>query len=238
MVSEPEDRARKTLVYSILDGIGYSVMVGAGETYFIPYAIFLGGSNLVLGLFVALPILVGSLSQIFSERLLLLLGTRKRVICAAVRYLLDRAHEFRRRIHHIVIGDMQDAAGVTRVARVRLVLSALQHCDLESKLRGTVGGDQSRKPASDNNQIERLRDCHKGSPISVVLPVTGEQRRMPPGEGPRHERPPEVMAVALKQHATLAIRTCRVKTRDDRSVTVHDLDPLVHLEPTVGEDDA
>ncbi len=84
MVSDPEERARKTLAYSILDGIGYSVMVGAGETYFIPYAIFLGGSNLVLGLFVALPILVGSLSQIFSERLLLLLGTRKRLICAAV----------------------------------------------------------------------------------------------------------------------------------------------------------
>jgi MFS family permease len=75
-------RVQSTLVLSILDGMGYSVMVGAGETYFIPYAIFLGGSNLLLGLFVALPIFVGSLSQIFSERLLFRLGTRKRVICA------------------------------------------------------------------------------------------------------------------------------------------------------------
>jgi hypothetical protein len=77
-------RTRKTLLFSILDGIGYSIMVGAGETYFVPYALFLGSSNLVLGLFVALPILVGSLSQIFSERLLALCGSRKRLICSAV----------------------------------------------------------------------------------------------------------------------------------------------------------
>ena len=85
-------------------------------------------------------------------------GTRQsrhqRVIRAAIRYFLDRAHEFRRRIHHIVIGDMQHAAGVTRVARVRLVLSALQHHGLESKLRGTVGGDESRKSTTDDDQIE------------------------------------------------------------------------------------
>jgi MFS family permease len=78
------DKVRRTLLLSILEGLGYSVMVGAGETYFIPYALFLGGSNLLLGLFVALPIFVGSLSQLFSERLLRLLGTRKRVIASGV----------------------------------------------------------------------------------------------------------------------------------------------------------
>lgn len=80
---EPE-KVRRTLLLSILDGLGYSVMVGAGETYFIPYALFLGSSNLLLGLFVALPIFVGSLSQLFSETLLRLLKTRKRVIAAGV----------------------------------------------------------------------------------------------------------------------------------------------------------
>src|SRR5215510_14594127 len=79
-----KNKAQSTLIFSVLDGLGYSVMVGAGETYFIPYAVFLGGSNLLLGLFVALPIFVGSLRQIFSERLLLAFGTRKRLICAGV----------------------------------------------------------------------------------------------------------------------------------------------------------
>ncbi|MEW5739477.1 MAG: MFS transporter [Myxococcota bacterium] len=76
--------ARRTLTLSILDGVFYSVMVGAGETYFSPYAIALGASNLVLGLLLGLPVLVGSLSQIFSERLLGLLGTRRRVLVLSV----------------------------------------------------------------------------------------------------------------------------------------------------------
>jgi MFS family permease len=75
---------RRTLTLSILDGVFYSVMVGAGETYFGPYAIALGGSNLVVGLLVAFPTLVGSLSQIFSERLLALVGTRRRLIVLSV----------------------------------------------------------------------------------------------------------------------------------------------------------
>ncbi|MGH9362436.1 MAG: MFS transporter, partial [Thermoanaerobaculia bacterium] len=76
-------RIERTLRHSILDGIGYSVMVGAGETYFIPYAIFLGSSNLVLGLLVAFPIFLGSLSQVLSEKLLRILGSRKRLIALA-----------------------------------------------------------------------------------------------------------------------------------------------------------
>lgn len=81
----PEDpRARRTLLFSILDGVFYSIMVGAGETYFIPYAIELGASNSVLGLLIALPILVGSLLQIASEPLLTLLRSRKRLIAVSI----------------------------------------------------------------------------------------------------------------------------------------------------------
>jgi MFS family permease len=76
--------ARKTLLYSILDAVGYSVMVGAGETYFIPYAIYLEAQNWLLALFIALPIFVGSLTQVFSERLLRFLGSRKSLICWSV----------------------------------------------------------------------------------------------------------------------------------------------------------
>lgn len=75
---------RRTLTLSILDGVFYSVMVGAGETYFSPYAITLGASNAVLGLLLGFPVLVGSLSQVFSERLLALLGTRRRVLVLSV----------------------------------------------------------------------------------------------------------------------------------------------------------
>jgi len=76
-----DPRVARTLRYSIGDGLGNSVMVGAAETFFIPYAIFIGASDVVLGLLVALPILLGSLSQIFSEKLLDLLGSRRRLIC-------------------------------------------------------------------------------------------------------------------------------------------------------------
>ncbi len=84
MAPEESEKVARTLRYSIAEGLGYSVMVGAGETYFIPYAIFLGASNLVLGLLVALPIFLGSLSQVLSEKLLRLLGSRKRLIASSV----------------------------------------------------------------------------------------------------------------------------------------------------------
>jgi MFS family permease len=75
---------RRTLTLSIFDGVFYSAMVGAGETYFGPYAIALGASNLVLGLLVAFPQLVGSLSQLVSERLLVHFGSRRRLVVGAV----------------------------------------------------------------------------------------------------------------------------------------------------------
>lgn len=84
LASGPDLRIDRTLRYSIFDGIGYSVMVGAGETYFIPYAIFLGAPNLILGLLVAFPIFLGSLSQVLSEKLLRAVGSRKRLIAGSV----------------------------------------------------------------------------------------------------------------------------------------------------------
>jgi len=84
VISDTRARIARTLRYSIFDGIGYSIMVGAGETYFIPYGIFLGAPNVVLGLLVAFPIFLGSLSQLLSEKLLKALGSRKRLIAWAV----------------------------------------------------------------------------------------------------------------------------------------------------------
>lgn len=83
-ITAREARVQRTLLCSIFEGICASVMVGAGETYFVPYALSLGSSNLTLGFFVAFPIFIGSLSQIFSEGLLRLLGSRKRVILVSI----------------------------------------------------------------------------------------------------------------------------------------------------------
>lgn len=83
-MTNEQTQVQRTLRYSILDGLGYSVMVGAGESYFIAYALFLGSSNLLLGFLLAVPVFVGSLSQMFSEWLLHFFKTRKRFICTAV----------------------------------------------------------------------------------------------------------------------------------------------------------
>lgn len=65
---------KKSLSYSIREGCCHSVMVGAGETYLAPFAIFLGSSPLIIGWLASLPLFLGSLAQM-----------------AAV-YLLDRIH--------------------------------------------------------------------------------------------------------------------------------------------------
>src|SRR5512147_1614109 len=84
--STTDRRVERTLACSIGDGVGYAIMVGAAESFFIPYAIFLGASNIVLGLLVALPIFLGSLSQVLSEKILAVLGSRKRLICLSVAF--------------------------------------------------------------------------------------------------------------------------------------------------------
>src|SRR2546428_10970495 len=80
-------RVQSTLAFSILDGMGYSVMVGAGETYFIPYAIFLGGGHLLFWQVVALPLFIWALGPIFFPRLLFQRWGPKRSICAGALFL-------------------------------------------------------------------------------------------------------------------------------------------------------
>lgn len=75
---------RKSLVYSIWDGVFWSVMVGFGETYFIPYAITLGASNFMVGLLVSLPLLAGSLGQLATPQLLKLFSNRKNLVKTGV----------------------------------------------------------------------------------------------------------------------------------------------------------
>jgi len=54
------------LRYSVRDGVAWSVMFGAGESYLQAFAVFLKASTAQITLLVALPSLLGSLSQLAS----------------------------------------------------------------------------------------------------------------------------------------------------------------------------
>lgn len=70
------DRALK---HSVRDGMAFSVQVGAGETYFSAFALFLRATAPQVALITTLPALLGSLAQIFSAWLGSYAG-RKRLV--------------------------------------------------------------------------------------------------------------------------------------------------------------
>ena len=71
----------RALRHSIRDGMAFSVQVGAGETYFSAFALFLKATAPQVALLVTLPPLLGSLAQIFSAWLGSYVG-RKRLVLA------------------------------------------------------------------------------------------------------------------------------------------------------------
>ncbi|MDP2749325.1 MAG: MFS transporter [Nanoarchaeota archaeon] len=77
-----DEKIKKSLRYSILDGSFYSAMVGFGESFFSAFAIFLGATSVQLGLLGSLPQALGAISQLFTNKLLALFGnSRKRFVC-------------------------------------------------------------------------------------------------------------------------------------------------------------
>jgi MFS family permease len=75
-----EDKVKKSLNFAILDGFFYSVMVGFGESFLSAFAIFLKATNEQIGLLGSLPQALGSLSQLFSRKLMRILHSRKKVV--------------------------------------------------------------------------------------------------------------------------------------------------------------
>ena len=69
----------RALTHSIRDGRAFAVQVGAGETYFAAFALFLRASAPQIALLTTLPPLLGSLAQIFSAWLGSYFG-RKRLV--------------------------------------------------------------------------------------------------------------------------------------------------------------
>jgi len=74
----------RSLRYSVRDGVAYSVMAGAGETYFSAFAIFLKATTAEVGLLSSLPLLIGSFSQLLSAWLGRIAGRRRPIILSGV----------------------------------------------------------------------------------------------------------------------------------------------------------
>src|SRR5512143_4201902 len=70
----------RALRHSVRDGMAYSVQVGAGETYFAAFALFLRASAPQVALISTLPPLLASSAQIFSAWFGNYVGRRQLVV--------------------------------------------------------------------------------------------------------------------------------------------------------------
>ncbi|MBO6940202.1 MAG: MFS transporter [Deltaproteobacteria bacterium] len=71
---------RRALRWSIVDGVFHALMLGACESYLGALAVELGFRDVALSLLATVPILVGSLAQLGTPRLVRWLGGEKRVV--------------------------------------------------------------------------------------------------------------------------------------------------------------
>ena len=77
-------KVRKSLHYSVLDGSFWAIMAGFGQSFFGAFTVFLNATNLQIGLQGSLPQAIGSASQLFSQKLLRIFKTRKRLVVTMV----------------------------------------------------------------------------------------------------------------------------------------------------------
>ena len=61
-----EAEVQDSLRHSVKDGCAHAFMLGCGEAYFSPYAIFLGAGSVLVGVIASVPLLVGSLAQVVA----------------------------------------------------------------------------------------------------------------------------------------------------------------------------
>ena len=74
----------ESLKYSLKDGVAYSIMTGAGESFISPFVIKLGASAFQIGLLSSVGNLVSSLSQVISTDVIDSLKKRKLVLLRGV----------------------------------------------------------------------------------------------------------------------------------------------------------
>ena len=78
-----DEKIQKSLRYSIFDGAFSAAMIGFGESFFVPFALFLKATSIQIGVLSSLPQALGSLLQLFSGRLISFFGSRKRLVALA-----------------------------------------------------------------------------------------------------------------------------------------------------------
>ncbi len=78
-----DERTRKSLRSSVLDGASHASMLGFGESFFAAFAVLMRATNIQLALLMTLPQAVGALLQLVSNRAIKLLGSRKRLVASA-----------------------------------------------------------------------------------------------------------------------------------------------------------
>ena len=76
---------RRSLYYSILDGLFTAMMLGASDGYVIPYGIALGATASQVAFLATVPALIGSILQIGSASLTQSIGSRLRLNLRRVR---------------------------------------------------------------------------------------------------------------------------------------------------------
>ena len=79
-----DPRTEQSLRHSVRDGVAYSFMTGAGETYFSAYALFLKATTAQISWLAAFPSLMGSFAQLISAWLASHTGRRKTIILTGV----------------------------------------------------------------------------------------------------------------------------------------------------------
>ena len=89
MTSSSGETLRRDLRVITADGVAFSVMVGVGETYLVPFALALGIAAGQASLLATLPILAGSLLQLVTPAGVRWLGSYRRWVvgCAALQAL-------------------------------------------------------------------------------------------------------------------------------------------------------
>jgi len=79
-----DQKIRKSLKYSLLDGMFASIMQGLTETFIVPYALAMKAGAGLIGILSSMPNLAGSLLQVNSAALVERLGSRKALINSAI----------------------------------------------------------------------------------------------------------------------------------------------------------
>lgn len=73
-------KVKKSIEYSVKDGICWAIMVGLVEPYIVPFALHLGSSNFIIGIIRSLPALISSFAQIYSEYLVFRFKSCKKIV--------------------------------------------------------------------------------------------------------------------------------------------------------------